>query len=112
MLCSGFVGLLRCGWMDGDRSAALGEGERSGRGGAGREQRSLRSRMQNAECKMQIAQREAFLPSAFFLLHSPSRCKMPHLTFSDIAAMTGGTVVQGGDIETASVVIDSREVKP
>src|SRR5437764_5575172 len=37
---------------------------------------------------------------------------MPTLTFAQIAAMTGGTVVQGGDIVTSSVVIDSREVKP
>ena len=35
-----------------------------------------------------------------------------HLTFSQIAEMTGGTVIQGGDIITSSVVIDSREVKP
>ena len=35
-----------------------------------------------------------------------------HLTFSQIAEMTGGTVIQGGDIVTSSVVIDSREVKP
>jgi UDP-N-acetylmuramoyl-tripeptide--D-alanyl-D-alanine ligase len=34
------------------------------------------------------------------------------LTFSQIAEMTGGTVVQGGDVVTSSVVIDSREVKP
>jgi len=37
---------------------------------------------------------------------------MPRLTFNDIARMTGGTVIQGGDVETNSVVIDSREVKP
>jgi UDP-N-acetylmuramoyl-tripeptide--D-alanyl-D-alanine ligase len=37
---------------------------------------------------------------------------MPRLTFSRIAAMTGGTLVQGGDVEISSVVIDSREVKP
>jgi len=37
---------------------------------------------------------------------------MPRLTFKQIADMTGGEVVQGGDIETSSVVIDSREVKP
>jgi len=37
---------------------------------------------------------------------------MPRLTFSEIAAMTGGEVIQGGDVETNSVVIDSREVKP
>jgi UDP-N-acetylmuramoyl-tripeptide--D-alanyl-D-alanine ligase len=36
---------------------------------------------------------------------------MPTLTFSQIAAMTGGRLVQGGDINTSSVVIDSREVK-
>src|SRR5438552_15506650 len=35
-----------------------------------------------------------------------------HLTFRQIAEMTGGDVVQGGDIATDSVVIDSREVKP
>src|SRR2546430_3459956 len=36
---------------------------------------------------------------------------MPTLTFSQIAAMTGGRVIQGADIATSSVVIDSREVK-
>jgi UDP-N-acetylmuramoyl-tripeptide--D-alanyl-D-alanine ligase len=34
------------------------------------------------------------------------------LTFHEIAQMTGGKVIQGGDIVTSSVVIDSREVKP
>ncbi|HEX9163550.1 MAG TPA: UDP-N-acetylmuramoyl-tripeptide--D-alanyl-D-alanine ligase [Thermoanaerobaculia bacterium] len=34
------------------------------------------------------------------------------LTFSQIAEMTGGELIQGGDILTSSVVIDSREVKP
>lgn len=37
---------------------------------------------------------------------------MPELTFAEIAQMTGGQVIQGGDIVTGSVVIDSREVKP
>jgi UDP-N-acetylmuramoyl-tripeptide--D-alanyl-D-alanine ligase len=37
---------------------------------------------------------------------------MPTLTFRDIANMTGGQVIQGGDIVSSSVVIDSREVKP
>ena len=37
---------------------------------------------------------------------------MPTLTFAQIATMTGGRLVQGGDISTSSVVIDSREVKP
>src|ERR1043165_9444320 len=37
---------------------------------------------------------------------------MPTLTFAEIAEMTGGTVVQGGDVVTSSVVIDSREAKP
>ena len=37
---------------------------------------------------------------------------MPTLTFSQLAEMIGGTVIQGGDIECSSVVIDSREVKP
>ena len=35
-----------------------------------------------------------------------------HLTFRQIAEMTGGEVVQGPDVVTDSVVIDSREVKP
>jgi UDP-N-acetylmuramoyl-tripeptide--D-alanyl-D-alanine ligase len=35
-----------------------------------------------------------------------------HLTFSQIAEMTGGEIVQGGDVTADSVVIDSREVKP
>ncbi|HEX3070631.1 MAG TPA: UDP-N-acetylmuramoyl-tripeptide--D-alanyl-D-alanine ligase [Thermoanaerobaculia bacterium] len=34
-----------------------------------------------------------------------------HLTFRQIAEMTGGELVQGGDIAIDSVVIDSREVK-
>jgi len=34
------------------------------------------------------------------------------LTFREIADMTGGQLIQGGDILTQSVVIDSREVKP
>ena len=37
---------------------------------------------------------------------------MPTLTLSQIANMTGGRVLAGGDIVTHSVVIDSREVKP
>ena len=37
---------------------------------------------------------------------------MPRLTFSQLAGMVGGTLIQGGDVETSSVVIDSREVKP
>lgn len=35
-----------------------------------------------------------------------------HLTFRQIAEMTGGEIVQGADLFTDSVVIDSREVKP
>src|SRR5229473_4155796 len=34
-----------------------------------------------------------------------------HLTFRQLAEMTGGEVVQGADVATDSVVIDSREVK-
>ena len=37
---------------------------------------------------------------------------MPRLTFAQLADMVGGTVVQGGDVVSSSVVIDSREVKP
>ncbi|HYC88849.1 MAG TPA: UDP-N-acetylmuramoyl-tripeptide--D-alanyl-D-alanine ligase [Thermoanaerobaculia bacterium] len=37
---------------------------------------------------------------------------MPTLTFSQLAQMIGGRVIQGGDVECSSVVIDSREVKP
>ena len=37
---------------------------------------------------------------------------MPTLTFSRLAEMIGGRVIQGGDVECSSVVIDSREVKP
>jgi UDP-N-acetylmuramoyl-tripeptide--D-alanyl-D-alanine ligase len=37
---------------------------------------------------------------------------MPTLTFADIAAMTGGEVLQHPELATSSVVIDSREVKP
>jgi UDP-N-acetylmuramoyl-tripeptide--D-alanyl-D-alanine ligase len=35
-----------------------------------------------------------------------------HLTFRQIAEMTGGEIVQGGDVTADSVVIDSREIKP
>ena len=37
---------------------------------------------------------------------------MPRLTFRQIAEMTGGKLIQGGDAVASSVVIDSREVKP
>lgn len=37
---------------------------------------------------------------------------MPTLTFRQIAEMTGGTLIQGGDVQSSSVVIDSREVRP
>jgi len=37
---------------------------------------------------------------------------MPTLTFSQLAEMTGGTVMQGGDVVCSSVVIDSRDVRP
>ena len=37
---------------------------------------------------------------------------MARLTFAQLADMIGGTLIQGGDVETSSVVIDSREVKP
>src|SRR5689334_15590699 len=36
---------------------------------------------------------------------------MPRLTFSQIAEMVGGHLIQGGDVVSSSVVIDSREVK-
>lgn len=36
---------------------------------------------------------------------------MPHLTFQQLADMTGGEIVQGADLAIDSVVIDSREVK-
>jgi UDP-N-acetylmuramoyl-tripeptide--D-alanyl-D-alanine ligase len=36
---------------------------------------------------------------------------MPTLTFSQLAEMIGGTVIQGGDVTCSTVVIDSREVK-
>jgi UDP-N-acetylmuramoyl-tripeptide--D-alanyl-D-alanine ligase len=37
---------------------------------------------------------------------------MPTLTFTQLADMIGGTVIQGGDAVSSTVVIDSREVKP
>ncbi|MEA2491015.1 MAG: UDP-N-acetylmuramoyl-tripeptide--D-alanyl-D-alanine ligase, partial [Acidobacteriota bacterium] len=37
---------------------------------------------------------------------------MPTLTMQQLAEMVGGTVIQGGDVTSSSVVIDSREVKP
>jgi len=37
---------------------------------------------------------------------------MPTLTFSQLAEMIGGRVVQGGDAVSSSVIIDSREIKP
>ncbi|HEX2833298.1 MAG TPA: UDP-N-acetylmuramoyl-tripeptide--D-alanyl-D-alanine ligase [Thermoanaerobaculia bacterium] len=36
---------------------------------------------------------------------------MPTLTFARLAQMIGGTLVQGGDVECSSVVIDSRIVR-
>jgi UDP-N-acetylmuramoyl-tripeptide--D-alanyl-D-alanine ligase len=35
-----------------------------------------------------------------------------HLTFRQLAEMTGGELVQGADVAASSVVIDSREIKP
>lgn len=37
---------------------------------------------------------------------------MPTLTFTQLAEMIGGRVLQGGDAVSSSVIIDSREVKP
>jgi UDP-N-acetylmuramoyl-tripeptide--D-alanyl-D-alanine ligase len=37
---------------------------------------------------------------------------MPTLTFTQLAEMIGGRVVQGGDAVSSSVIIDSREIKP
>lgn len=37
---------------------------------------------------------------------------MPTLTFAELADMIGGKLIQGGDTEASTVVIDSREVKP
>ncbi|MCU1245672.1 MAG: MurF: UDP-N-acetylmuramoyl-tripeptide--D-alanyl-D-alanine [Acidobacteria bacterium] len=37
---------------------------------------------------------------------------MPTLTFRQLAEMTGGELLQGGELTASTVVIDSREVKP
>jgi UDP-N-acetylmuramoyl-tripeptide--D-alanyl-D-alanine ligase len=37
---------------------------------------------------------------------------MPTLTYTRLAEMIGGRVLQGGDVVSSTVVIDSREVKP
>jgi UDP-N-acetylmuramoyl-tripeptide--D-alanyl-D-alanine ligase len=37
---------------------------------------------------------------------------MPTLTFRQLAEMTGGELLQGGEVVISSAVIDSREVKP
>jgi len=37
---------------------------------------------------------------------------VPRLTFAQIAELTGGELIAGGDVVTSSVVIDSREAKP
>jgi UDP-N-acetylmuramoyl-tripeptide--D-alanyl-D-alanine ligase len=37
---------------------------------------------------------------------------MPTLTFRQLAEMTGGELLQGGELTASAVVIDSREVKP
>ncbi|HEX8255179.1 MAG TPA: UDP-N-acetylmuramoyl-tripeptide--D-alanyl-D-alanine ligase [Thermoanaerobaculia bacterium] len=37
---------------------------------------------------------------------------MPTLTFTQLAEMIGGRVIQGGETTSSSVIIDSREVKP
>ena len=92
VFCSGSVDCFPCGWMVGDRRAASGEGPRSGqRGGAGREHEVAGSRRSRSAA-------------------IDTRC--PRLTFRQIAEMTGGELVQGGDVTADSVVIDSREVKP
>ncbi len=79
---SGLV-VIRRGCVDGDRQAVVvGEGgDHRGRSAAGPE---------GSICREVI---------------------MPTLTFRDIARMVGGELVQGGDVSTTSVVIDSREVK-
>ncbi len=80
---SGSVGQFRRGCVDGDRQAVF-----VGEGGDHRG-------------------RSAAGPEG-----DTMEVSVPRLTFSQIAAMTGGELVQGGDILTSSVVIDSREVKP
>jgi UDP-N-acetylmuramoyl-tripeptide--D-alanyl-D-alanine ligase len=37
---------------------------------------------------------------------------MPTLTFNQLAEMIGGRVLQGGDLTSSAVIIDSREIKP
>jgi UDP-N-acetylmuramoyl-tripeptide--D-alanyl-D-alanine ligase len=82
---SGLAGRFRRGWMDGDRQAVRGEGGGCrGRSAAG------------PEGDIALVREGA----------------MPTLTFRKLAEMVGGELVQGGDVVTNSVVIDSREVKP
>src|SRR5437763_4077020 len=86
--------------MVGDRRAASGEGPRSGwRGGAGREHRGGGKRI-------------TARPRDHETTQPGGREGVMHLTFSQLAEMTGGELVQGPDVVTGSVVIDSREVKP
>src|ERR1700686_2797968 len=91
--------------MVGDRRAASGEGPRSGsRGGAGREHRGW-CVAQLLGCKVPQQPRSPATPQPC------GREGGMHLTFRQLAEMTGGEVVQGPDVATGSVVIDSREVK-
>jgi UDP-N-acetylmuramoyl-tripeptide--D-alanyl-D-alanine ligase len=69
--------------MDGVRQAVLGEGDERRRNAAESEDGTA----------------------------SDARNVMPTLTFSQLAEMIGGTVLQGGDVISSTVVIDSREVK-
>jgi UDP-N-acetylmuramoyl-tripeptide--D-alanyl-D-alanine ligase len=83
VLRSGSVGQFRRGCVDGDRQAVF-VGEGGGHRG-----------------------RSAAGPEG-----NIGRSAVPTLTFAQIATMVGGELVQGGDIATSSVVIDSREARP
>src|SRR5690349_12932318 len=102
MLCSGSAGPFQRGWMDGDRQAVVGEGERlpgTKRGGAGRGHVEDRQSCLSGHTRLSVP-------------HGEREAAMPRLTVRELAEMTHGQVVQGPDVVTSSVVIDSREVKP
>ena len=82
MSCSGSVGLFRRGCVDGGRRAVfVGEGGgRRGRNAAGPEDDTREYGGQPP--------------------HS-EEAHMPRLTFAEIAQMTGGQVIQGGDVVTS-----------
>src|SRR5436189_324605 len=100
--------------MDGVRQAVSGEGDEHRRrnaaepgGGACGAARDGRWQMADGEARHVLGH-----PPSAIRHPGGRRCIVPTLTFAQLAEYVGGTVLQGDAIETSSVVIDSREVKP